>query len=190
MRRTLFFLLLLAFGSVGCRQDMHDQPRVEIYERSEMFPHGQGSRVPPKGTIPRGSLYEDELLVTGKLNGEDSSVYPFPVTRQVLQRGRERFNIYCSPCHGGTGEGLGIIVRRGMHQPPSFFEDRLLVARPGYFFDVITNGFGAMYSYASRIPVRDRWAIVAYIQTLQFSRQVSVSELTQAERAQLEEDEN
>lgn len=187
MRRALTLALLVTLGAtLACRQDMYDQPKVEVYESNPMFPH-KGSLVPPQGTVARGQLRENELLYTGKLNGEDSQIYPFPVTSAVLERGQQRFNIYCSPCHARTGDGLGMIVQRGMRQPPSFHEERLLQAPPGYFFDVITNGFGAMYSYASRISVEDRWAIVAYVQTLQFSRRATVADLSEAERQQLEE---
>ena len=186
MKRLAVVLSLITLAGVSCRQDMHDQPKVEMYEASGMFAYDQGSRQPPRGTVARGRLVEDDLLYTGKVDGNDSPVYPFPVTAAVLERGRDRYNIFCAPCHAPSGTGDGMIVRRGMRTPPSFFEDRLMQSPPGYFFDIISNGFGAMYSYASRIPVEDRWAIVAYVQTLQFSRQGRLEDLTEAQREMLE----
>lgn len=166
---------------------MHDQPRYESLEASTFFPDGRASRELPEGTVPRGFLAEDELFYRGTIDGELSSVFPFPVSRQLLERGQERYNAFCSPCHGRVGDGRGIIVERGMKPPPSFHIVRLQEAPPGYFFDVITNGFGAMYSYASRVPPRDRWAIVAYIRALQLSQQATVSDVSSEELQRIEE---
>ncbi|HUQ31890.1 MAG TPA: cytochrome c [Pyrinomonadaceae bacterium] len=250
-RRVLYCLLFLAFCFLlsGCRQDMQDQPRYEVYEPSGFFKDGLSSRRPVEGTVARGYLKADKQLYTGKLdtaqaggsnggnsnnaaaaadqggdestssrastsaneanaqaggesaamaagatqgNGggnnnantqsgakaqgaqagadDDADTFPFPVTNEVVARGRERYEIYCAMCHGYTGEGDGMIVRRGYRQPPSYHEDRLRQARAGYFFRVITEGFGAMPPYRAQVPVQDRWAIAAYIRALQLSR--------------------
>jgi hypothetical protein len=170
----------------NCRQDMHDQPRYESMEASEFFEDGSASRRPPEGTVPRGFLRIDELLYTGKVDGEVASVFPFQVTEEFLARGRQRYDIFCSPCHDRVGKGRGIIVQRGMKQPPSFHIVRLREAEPGYFYDVITNGFGVMYSYASRVPVRDRWAIAAYIRALQLSQNASYGDVSESDLAEVE----
>lgn len=167
--------LLFAWGLLwlsGCRMDMHDQPKYKSYRASALFADGKASRIPPEGTVAQGHLRDDELLFTGKMDGQDSVVFPFPVTRELLERGQERYDIYCSPCHDHVGTGQGIIVRRGMKQPPSFHITRLQEASPGYYFNVITNGYGVMFSYASRISPEDRWAIVAYIRALHLSQSV------------------
>ncbi|GAB4237374.1 MAG: hypothetical protein Kow00109_11320 [Acidobacteriota bacterium] len=181
-------LLALAtwIGTSSCRLDMHDQPRYESYEASDFFEDGSAGRIPPRGTVAQGELFADELLYTGKLNGQDADVLPFPVTRELLDRGQERFNIFCSPCHDRAGTGHGIIVERGMKQPPSLHILRLREAPIGHFFDVITNGYGEMFSYASRIPPRDRWAIAAYIRALQLSQNAATDELTPADLRRLE----
>ncbi|UCF36051.1 MAG: cytochrome c [Acidobacteriota bacterium] len=182
---------LIALGAVlslfgGCRLDMHDQPKYESLEASSFFPDGSASRIPPEGTVAQGHLRDDELLYTGRLDGADSELFPFPVTRKVLDRGQERFDIYCSPCHDRVGTGHGVIVRRGMKQPPSFHIVRLKEAPPGYFYNVITNGFGVMFSYASRISPEDRWAIIAYIRALQLSQGASYGDVPQEDLAKLE----
>lgn len=150
--------------------DMRNQPRYEPYEESAFFADGRSSRLPVEGTVARGQLREDELLHTGKIDGKLANVFPNSVTDTVMKRGQERFNIYCSPCHDMTGGGNGMVVQRGFKQPPSFHIDRLRNAPAGYFFDVATNGFGAMYPYADRVSVEDRWAIAAYIRALQLSQ--------------------
>jgi hypothetical protein len=172
----------------GCRQDMHVQPRYNPYEPTDFFDDGQSARMPVAGTVPRGelSLGPQELLYTGKVNGAVAEVFPFPVTREIMNRGQERFNIYCTPCHGMAGEGDGMIVQRGFRSPPSFHVDRLRTAPAGHFFDVITNGFGVMYAYGSRVPPRDRWAIIAYIRALQLSRHASIDDVPESERTQLQ----
>ncbi|MFZ0428191.1 MAG: cytochrome c [Acidobacteriota bacterium] len=175
--------------AAGCRMDMHDQPRFESYEASNFFPDGRSSRTPPEGTVAQGQLRDDDLLYTGKANGQDSEVFPFPVTLDVLKRGQNRFNIYCSPCHDTVGTGHGVVVRRGMKQPPSFHIVRLKEAPPGHFFNVITNGFGAMFSYASRLKPEDRWAVIAYIRALQLSQGATSGDVPQedAEKAEATE---
>jgi mono/diheme cytochrome c family protein len=137
--------------------------------------------------VPRGDLKlgPNELLYFGKLNGQPSEAFPYPVTAEIVQRGQQRYNVFCSPCHGFTGDGDGMIVQRGFRHPPSFHEDRLRTAPVGHFFDVITNGFGVMYPYNYRIPVADRWAIISYVRALQLSRQVPIADVPDAERAKL-----
>ena len=151
----------------ACRQDMHDQPKYKPQAGSAFFADGRSNRPLLPGTIARGRLGDDVLLETGKENGEFSKVFPFEITADVLERGRSRYGIFCAPCHDDTGSGGGIVVQRGMKQPLSFHIDRLREAGPGYYFDVMTNGFGAMYDYSDRIKTQDRWAIAAYVRVLQ-----------------------
>lgn len=161
---------MLALTAVGCRQDMHDQPKYTPYRPASFFVDQRSARPPVEGTVPRGQLRDDELLETGKINDKISAVFPVPIDTRVMQRGRERYDIFCSPCHGLTGEGNGMVVQRGYRRPPSLHIDRLREALPGHVFDVITNGFGAMPDYAAQIPVADRWAITAYMRALQLSQ--------------------
>ena len=158
--------LLLA---AGCRQDMHNQPKYKALRPSSFFPNGSSARPLVEGTIARGTLQLDTAFFTGKENGQLVKELPFPITQQVLDRGQERFNIYCSPCHDRTGSGNGMVVQRGYRQPPSFHIDRLKQAEAGHFFDVMTNGFGAMPDYRAQVSARDRWNVVAYIRTLKKS---------------------
>lgn len=168
------------------RQEMYNQPRFEPLEKNAFFADQRSSRPWIKGTVARGQLRTDAHLYTGMVNGQPAETFPFPITREVLQRGRERYNIYCTPCHGQQGDGRGMVVRRGMKQPPSYHIERLQNETPGYFFDVMTNGFGAMYSYASRIKARDRWAIVAYIRALQLSQNATIDDVPADVRERLE----
>jgi mono/diheme cytochrome c family protein len=161
----------------GCRQDMHDQPRFKPLAKSDFYPDLRSARPPVEGTIARGQLQEDSYFYSGKIGSNPGDYMPFPVTGEVLARGRERFDIYCSPCHSRLGDGHGMIVQRGFRPPPSYHTDRLRNAPLGYFFDVMTHGFGAMPSYASQIPPRDRWTIVAYIRALQLSQHATASDL-------------
>ena len=186
--RGLLVACGLAAGllSAGCRQDMHDQPRVKPYAKSDFFADKRSARPLVDGTIARGHLREDAVLYTGKAAGKPADAFPFPVTADVMARGRERFDIFCSPCHGRTGAGDGMIVQRGYRKPPTFHQDRLRQAAPGYTYDVITNGFGAMPDYAQQIPVRDRWAIVAYITALQRSQHAAADRLPAEARAALD----
>jgi hypothetical protein len=179
--------ILLGLLLAGCRQDMHDQPRYDPLEAARFFADGRSARLPVEGTVARGQLKMDEHLYQGRRNGQPVTEMPYPVTRAMLDRGRERFNIYCSPCHSPSGDGEGMIVQRGLKHPPSFHIDRLREAPVGHFFDVITNGFGAMYSYASRVPVDDRWAIVAYIRVLQLSQRAPVAAVPADKRSSLKE---
>jgi hypothetical protein len=182
--------LLLCVLQAGCsEQDMVIQPRVKPYQESTFFTDGQSARPLLVGTIARGQLQVDPAYDTGKTG--DLLVDRIPervkVDRKLLERGRERFNIYCSPCHSRSGDGRGMIVQRGFPPPPSFHEQRLLDAPAGHFFNVISNGYGAMYSYAARVPVDDRWAIVAYIRALQLSQHATLDDVPAKNRPQLEE---
>jgi mono/diheme cytochrome c family protein len=180
-------LAMACAGFAGCRQDMHDAPRYEPLEASAFFTDGQSARMPVPNTVSRGALADnDELLYIGKINGTLANIFPMPVTAEVLARGQERYNVFCSPCHGRTGKGDGIVVQRGMRAPPSLMEDRLRSAAAGYFFDVMTHGFGAMQDYAAQIPVADRWAIVAYERALQFSQHATVGDVPDDRRADLD----
>jgi mono/diheme cytochrome c family protein len=180
-------LLLVGVCLVGgaCRQDMQDQPKMKPYRSTSFFGDGLAMRQPIAGTIPRGYLRSDSVLFTGKEKSaqstpapspasgnqnpyaDDTDTFPFPITDETVKRGRERYNIFCSTCHGLTGNGDGMIVRRGYRKAANFHEDRLRQAPVGHFFDAITNGWGAMPSYAPQVPVQDRWAIIAYIRALQ-----------------------
>jgi mono/diheme cytochrome c family protein len=166
---------------------MHVQPKYKPLGPSNFFGDGRSARPEVPGTVAHGYLRADELLYTGKLNGEPADVFPFPITRMVLERGRERYNIYCSPCHDYTGSGRGLVVQRGFPPPPSYHLERLVKAPAGHFFEVISNGYGAMYSYASRITPEDRWAIVAYIRALQLSQHATLEDVPVQEREHLTE---
>ena len=178
-------LALVCFAGSGCRRDMQDQPKIKAYRGSSFFGDGLASRPPVQGTIPRGYLRSDKEFYTGKKSvssvspasastnpyTDDIDTFPFPITQETVQRGRERYEIFCVVCHGMTGHGDGMIVRRGFRKAASFHEDRLRQAPVGHFFDAITNGWGAMPPYAAQIPVQDRWAIIAYVRALQLSQQ-------------------
>ena len=180
-------VLIAAALLSACRQDMHDAPRYDPLEASTVFPKGSSAQPLVAGTVSReyhvpnmgdfAGLREDEHLYTGKVNGQVVATFPFPITKTDLDRGQERFNIYCSPCHGRTGEGDGMVVQRGFRQPSSYHIDRLRAAPAGYFFDVITNGFGAMPDYRSQVPAEDRWRIVAYIRALQLSHSATATDV-------------
>lgn len=169
----------------GCRQDMHDQPKFKPLRANSFFADGRSARPLVTGTVAQGTLQEDDHLFTGREKNEFVTTFPFPVTEQVIRRGQERFNIFCSPCHGGLGGGEGAIVQRGLKQPPSYHIERLREAPVGYYFNVITNGFGAMFDYADRIPVQDRWAIIAYIRALQLSQNAKIDDVPQEKRQEL-----
>ena len=170
----------------GCRQDMHDGPRYEAFEASATFADNRASRSAPTGTVARGWLREDEALYTGKVAGQTVEAFPFAITHADLQRGQQRFNIYCTPCHGRLGDGNGMVVQRGLRQAASYHQDRLREEKLGYFYDVITNGFGAMQGYAEQIPVRDRWLIVAYVRTLQLSQHAAIDDVPADRRGALD----
>jgi hypothetical protein len=165
---------------------MHNQPKYRPYRPSRFFADGRSERPLVPGTVARGHLNDDTLLYTGKVGEAFSSELPFPVTRSILQRGQERYNIYCTPCHDRVGTGNGMIVQRGYKQPPSPHLDRLRQQPPGYFYYVIANGFGVMPDYAHQISVADRWAIAAYIRGLQLSQNAKLADVPEADRAKLD----
>jgi mono/diheme cytochrome c family protein len=186
-RHNAAVLLAAAFFAAGCRQDMHDTPRYEAYEATDQKVGGPAARFAPAGTVARGLLREDEALYTGKQNGQPLDRIPFAITHNDLRRGQERYRVYCTPCHGELGDGNGMVVQRGLRQAASYHQDRLRQERIGYFFDVITNGFGAMQGYAEQVPVRDRWLIAAYIRALQYSQNASMTDVPAERRGQLGE---
>ncbi len=184
-KRLPLAAFVAALVLAACRADMHEQPRYNPLDSSDFFEDGRSARPEVPGTVARGHLRTDDHYYLGKVNGKAADTFPFPVTRAVLERGRERFNIFCTPCHGLTGEGRGMIVQRGFPPPPSYHIDRLRQAPPGHFYGVITNGFGAMYSHAARIAPEDRWAIVAYIRALQMSHHATLADVPEAEQVKL-----
>jgi mono/diheme cytochrome c family protein len=171
----------------GCRQDMHVQPKYLTYGPSTFFDDGRSARQPVEGTVARGHLRIDEQFYKGKVDGKLVDEFPFAITANDLLRGQQRYNIYCSPCHAYTGNGQGMIVQRGFPPPPSFHIDRLRQSPVGHFFDVMTNGYGMMYSYAARISPEDRWRIAAYIRALQLSEHASTGDVPDDARKKLEE---
>ena len=171
-------LLLLVVLTSACRIDMHVQPKENPLSRSDFYADQRSARPLIEGTVARGDLREDSYFYTGKIGNNPGDVMPFPVTKDVLERGRERFDIYCAPCHSRVGDGNGFVPSRGFsRKPPSYHIPRLQKAPLGYFFDVITNGFGIMPDYASQIPVRNRWDIVAYVRALQLSQNAAMSDV-------------
>jgi mono/diheme cytochrome c family protein len=180
-------VLTLALAASSCRQDMHDQPKYIPLRPSDFFTDGRSERPLIDGTVARGHLNDDVAFYTGKAaDGTFVNEFPFPVTRDVIMRGQERFNIYCTPCHDRLGNGLGKIVQRGYRRPPSYHIDRLRQVPHGYIYDVITNGFGAMPDYAAQIQPADRWAIVAYVRALQLSHNATVNDVPPEHRADLD----
>jgi mono/diheme cytochrome c family protein len=169
----------------ACRRDMQDQPRYKPLAASQFFSDDRSARPMVEGTVARGHLRIDEARYTGKIDGEDVDQFPIPIAKADIERGETRFNVYCTPCHGRLGDGNGMVVLRGFRQPPSYYSDRLVHAPVGHFFDVITNGFGAMPSYASRVESDDRWRIVAYIRALQLSESASVTDVPPDRRQNL-----
>jgi mono/diheme cytochrome c family protein len=176
----------LAFASAACRQDMHDQPKFIPLRPSTFFDDGRSARPLVEGTVARGHLNEDVAFYTGKgPDGKPLDAFPLHVTKETIERGQDRFNIYCTPCHGRLGNGDGMIVRRGFRRPPSYHIDRLRGVPNGYLFDVISKGFGAMSDYAAQIQPADRWAIVAYIRALQLSQNATATDVPPAALGQL-----
>jgi hypothetical protein len=165
---------------------MQDQPKYKDLRGSAFFEDRRSARPIPDGTVARGFSNADRRLRSGKVGDQLVVDLPIPLTRALLERGRGRYGIYCTPCHGLTGEGLGIVVQRGYRRPNSFHIDRLRAAPVGYFFDVMTNGFGAMMDYSAQIPVEDRWAIAAYVRALQLSQGATMADVPAADRAALE----
>jgi mono/diheme cytochrome c family protein len=171
--------------ALACRQDMHDQPRYKPLAKSDFFGDQRSARPRVPGTVARGQLHEDAELDTGKIGTSFAPAVPLPIDLPLLQRGEQRYRIYCAPCHGQVGRGDGMIVKRGYRQPPSFHIDRLRAQPAGYYFDVITSGFGAMPDYAAQVGVTDRWAIVAYVRALQLSQHATLGDVPAERRADL-----
>jgi mono/diheme cytochrome c family protein len=170
----------------GCRQEMFDQPRTNPVRASEFFPDGAAAQPLPPHTVARGFRNDDEALHAGAIGTNLITEFPFRVTRETLERGRERFDIYCAACHGRTGEGNGMIVQRGFPAPPSYHTERLRNAPVGHLYDVMTRGYGLMYSQASRVAPTDRWAIAAYIRALQLSHNARLADASSGQRTLLE----
>lgn len=174
-------LILGAVTLAGCHTDMWRQPKEEPLDPSTFFVDGAASRPLVPGTVPRGYLRSDSAFYTGIKDGKWVTQIPVPVTKELVERGRERFDVYCSPCHGRLGDGNGMIAHRGftLKRPVgNYHTDRLRGMPVGHFYDVITNGYGAMYSYASRIEPKDRWAVVSYIRALQLSQKAPAVEVS------------
>ena len=176
---------LLLVLTAACAPDMSVQPKYKPLAESRHFQDGRSARQPVEGTIPRGGLRTDDRFFRGKSGGMLVGTMPVTLTRDILERGRSRFEVFCTPCHGRLGDGGGMVVQRGMRKPPSFHLDRLREAPDGHFFDVMTNGFGAMGSYASRIQVADRWAITAYVRVLQLSQGTRIEDVPEESRQKL-----
>lgn len=179
-------MLLGALVTTACRQDMQDQPKYKPLAASKFFTDGRSARPIPANTIARDELNDDDSFHTGEANGAFLDTIPLPVDLRLLERGHDRYNIFCSPCHGEVGDGLGMIARRGFQIPANLHTDRLRSVPPGYIYQVIKNGYGAMPDHGDQIPVRDRWAIVAFVRALQLSRHATVADMPAAEREQLD----
>ncbi|MDR3411625.1 MAG: cytochrome c [Formivibrio sp.] len=184
---SLLVMLACALSGIalaGCdntlRQDMANQPRQNTLSPAPFFQDGRSERPEIENTVARGSLENDALFVP-----KDSNKFPLPLTQELLERGQERYAIFCSPCHGLQGDGQGMVSMRGMKHPPSYHQERLRQEPNGYIYDVVTNGFGAMAGYSAQIPPRDRWAIIAYVRALQLSRNAPVADLPSALREKL-----
>ena len=186
-RRMAAVALAFALLSLGaCRQKMANQPRYDPLEASDFFADGMSARPRIDGTVARGELTSNPFFDTGKIDGVAVDGFPMAVTAEVLDAGQERFDIYCSQCHGRTGDGNGMIPARGYRRPPSFHTETLRTATTGHFFDVMTNGFGAMPPYGKMIPPGDRWAITAYIRALQLSQHANIADVPAKDRARLD----
>jgi mono/diheme cytochrome c family protein len=185
MSKRVWWLLVPLF-CCGCRRDMFDEPKYRPLQPSQFFVDGRSARPVPAGTYEYGGADSGEAVEQGTLNGNFVARIPVAVDEPLLRRGQERFNIYCSPCHSRTGDGYGMVAKRGFIQPADLRSDRVRNAPPGYIYAVIANGFGAMPEYSKQIDVRDRWAIVAYIRALQLSQRATVADLSPSDRQQLE----
>jgi hypothetical protein len=182
--RCLLWLTLIFFA-LGCREEMRNDSRLKPLQEDSFFADHNSSRPLVPNTVPQGAADNDDFFFRGEVNGKLVRGFPGHVTRQELERGRQRFNIYCSVCHGLTGEGDGMIVQRGFPQPPSFHDQRLRNAPEGHFFYVVTHGYGVMYPYGDRIIPADRWAIIAYIRALQLSRNSKIDDVSPDQKARL-----
>lgn len=182
LRKIAPAILLSIAMTAGCRIDMHIQPYYRPLSKSDFFADNRSARLPVEGTVARGDLQEDTYFYTGKNGNAPGEYMPFPVTKEVLARGRERFNINCTPCHGRVGDGSGFIPSRGFRRPPSYHIDRLRQVPIGYFFDVMTNGFGVMPEYGTQVSARDRWCIAAYIRALQLSQNAGSADIPDGQK--------
>lgn len=186
--KTHSLIFAMFFGVLvtsACRQDMQDQPKYKPLAPSRFFADGRSARPIPAHTIARDELNDNDSFHTGEINGAFLDTIPLAVNLQLLERGHDRYNIFCSPCHGEVGDGLGMVARRGFQIPANLHTDRLRAVPPGYIYQVITNGYGAMPDHGDQIPVRDRWAIVAFVRALQLSHHVTLADVPRAEREQL-----
>jgi len=186
-RRVPVVLLGALLLAAGCRQDMQDQPKYNADAASTFFADGRANRPLVPGTIAYGAFHENSAYFEGKQDGKPVLALPVDLTSDLLVRGQQRYDIYCSPCHARTGDGNGMIVQRGLRRPPSFHVPRLREAPAGYYFDVITNGFGTMLNYRAQVPVDDRWAIVAYIRALQLSQNATIADVPADQRTSLDQ---
>ena len=178
--------LVCLVAAAGCRQDMHNQPKYRPLRATTFFADGGSARPLVEGTVARGTLGEDQVFFTGMRGGKPVAEMPFAIDEQVLARGQERYDIYCAPCHDATGSGRGMVVQRGSRPPPSLHDERLRNAEAGHFFDVMTNGFGAMPDYRQQVTPRDRWNIVAYIRALQLSQRATKADVPGGDPAALQ----
>lgn len=191
--KKLLSRVLLAVGAgflvVGCNTDLWQQPKLAPLDESTFYSDGSSARPLPAGTVARGHLRLDDAFFTGRVNGKYVDQFPIKVTKDLILRGQDRFNVYCTPCHGRLGDGNGMITKRGLalRRPPAdYHTDRLRKMPVGHFFDVITNGYGVMFSYASRVEPQDRWAIIAYIRTLQLSENATAADVDPVELSRLQ----
>ncbi len=178
-------LCFVTLSLSACQPAMVEQPKYKFLQPSAFFQNGSSAREPVFGTVPYGYAEKSEEFYTGKSHGALVTRFPVPITKAIVKRGQARFDIFCAPCHGQAGDGNGMIARRGFIHPPSYHSDRLRSMPVGYFFNVITHGYGAMFSHASRVKAEDRWAIVAYIRALQLSQNAKISDLTRQEQETL-----
>ncbi len=185
--REILLLLAIIMLCAACRRDMMDQPKAKTFSESSFFKDGTNARPLPPNTVPRGEVHQDQAFYTGLTNGVYVTQLPMKLTPRLLGRGRERYNAFCAECHGRLGDGRGMVVQRGFPQPPSYHLDRLRNAPLGHFFDVTTNGYGAMASYATQVEPQDRWAIAAYIRALQLSQNAKRSDLPADDQNKLEQ---
>ena len=186
MRQAIWSLALLSLSFSSCRQDMYNQPKAKPYSGTEFFPDGTSARPVPAHTVQYRSKVGNEAFAAGLTNGLLVAQLPLRLTPELLQRGRERYDIYCAVCHGASGDGNGEVVQRGFPAPPTYHSERLRNAPVGHFYDVVTNGYGVMYSYADRVEPQDRWAIAAYIRALQLSQHATAAEMLPNEQEKLE----
>lgn len=179
-------IVLSVAALAACRQDMHDQPKYIPLRPTAFFADGRSARPLPDNTVARGHLNEDTAYYTGRdAAGKLVTEFPFPLTKEILLRGQDRFTVYCTPCHDSTGSGNGVVTQRGFRHPPSYHIDRLRQIAVGHIYDVITNGLGAMQDYSAQLVPADRWAIVAYVRALQLSQQASINDVPAEARGQL-----